>query len=134
MLNNYWEEQDMNKRLKMFHESRMNEMKLPDWIHNIACPFCNRKLPKRSVRNVQLCLNTRNFGEIAVEIFCDDCSKMDTLYHRTKIHKQNQFLDLLRHNPAEQPDMIIEEEMFKMNYNNIMELMFQEQKPKEEEE
>ncbi len=82
MQNNYWEEQNMPNDVSDFHKILMAEMNLPKWIKKIKCPFCNKELSLISIRNIQLCLNTRNFGDIAVEVLCNDCSKMDTLYFR----------------------------------------------------
>ena len=134
MINNYWEEQDMDKRVALFHEEQMKKMELPEWILNIKCPFCSGALPKRSVRKIQFCFNTRNFGEIAVEVFCDECRKMDTLYFRTKTNNLCDFVSCLNNKEAPSGEVLIEEEMFKANYNNIMELMFQQQKQQKQQE
>jgi len=126
MENSYWEEQDMGKSISLYHEAKMADMKLPTWILNIRCPFCKKPIPKRSIRNIQLCLNTRNFGEIAVEIICDECKKMDTVYLRTKISGLSQFIDCLSQNESPSEQLVLEEEMIKLNYNNLLEKMYQE--------
>ena len=132
MLNDWWEEQDLDARIKLFHDVQSSNMALPKWVCAIKCPFCNKELPHRGVRNIQLCLNSRNFGEIAIEVFCDDCSKMDTLYLRTKIKNLDQFMEILSDPSLPSEDPVIEEEMYKKNYNNIIEEMFNiQQKGKE---
>ena len=130
MLNDYWEEQNMDKKIALFHEDKMEEMELPEWILNIQCPFCAKPIPKRSVRNIQLCLNTRNFGEVAVEILCDECRKMDTLYFRTNgaVKNLSHFISYINGTCNLLANPILEEEMFKMNYNNVVELMLTQNK------
>jgi len=129
--NNYWEEQNMSNNVSDFHKILMAEMNLPDWIKEIRCPFCNRDLSLISIRNIQLCLNTRNFGDIAIEVLCNDCNKMDTLYFRKGAENISDFINHLMfwdnndNNPK--PDPIIEEEMYKMQYNNVVEEMVNRQ-------
>lgn len=108
------------------HSDEMEKMDFPEWITEIECPFCKEQVDIRGIRNIQLCLNTRNFGEIAIEVFCDDCRKMDTLYFRTKIDNISDFVGCLRGQYGQYnvpPEPIVEESMYKMNYNNIMEIM-----------
>jgi len=124
MINSYWEEQDMANPLIKFHEEQIAKMGIPEWIEKIKCPFCNEKVSPRTIYKIQLCLNTRNFGEIAVEVFCDDCAKMDTLYFRTKISNISEFIDALQGNCEIPEPPVVEEEMRKMNYNNILEGMY----------
>jgi len=126
MINSHWEEQNMDKVITEFHESEMEKMGLPKWIRDISCPFCSKEIPLRSVRNVGLCLNTRNFGEIAVEVICDECNKMDTVYFRTNIGTMSEFISSIK-SDAIKPDAdhLLEEEMYKKNYNNIIRKMVQ---------
>lgn len=112
----------MSDALLSFHEEQMEKMSLPKWIKDIECPFCNRKISLRAVRNVQLCLNARNFGEIAIEVFCDDCKKMDTVYFRTQIDTIAGFVKYLKGRPMEE-EQVLEEKMYKMNYNNVLHKM-----------
>jgi hypothetical protein len=123
MENNYWDEQYMEDPLLKFHEEQMKKMDIPKWIKDIKCPFCKEKIPLRAIRNIQLCLNTRNFGEIAIEVFCDDCKKMDTLYFRTKIKNLSCFIDCIQDSCEMPYEPVVEEDMYKLNYNNILELM-----------
>jgi len=113
----------MSDPLLSFHEKQMEKMSLPKWIKDIKCPFCNQKGPLRTVRKIQLCLNTRNFGEVAIEVFCDDCKKMDTLYFRTKMDNVADFASSLMGSVEMPPESVVEEKMYKMNYNNILEKM-----------
>lgn len=122
MPSNYWEELDMNEELKNFHEGLMGGVELPQWIKDIKCPFCKEEIPLRSVRSIQICFNARNFGDIAIEVFCDDCSKIDTLYYRECCDSIPNFVELLHDKKAES-EAVSEREMYKMGYNNVMERM-----------
>lgn len=113
----------MEDPLLKFHEGRMKEMGFPDWIKEIKCPLCKKQIPLRAIRSIQLCLNTRNFGEVAVEVLCDDCRNMDTVYFRTKMDHVADFVACLKGSYSMPPDPILEEDMYKMNYNNILEIM-----------
>jgi len=138
MKSNFWEEQTMDSGISDFHEKLMDKMQLPYWIEDIKCPFCDKELPLRSIRNVQLCLNTRNFGDIAIEVLCDECSKMDTLYFREGCEHISDFTQKLAcFEPGRVSDglepreakskPVLEKEMYDMKYNNVMEKMATEQ-------
>jgi hypothetical protein len=126
MINNYWEEQDMNQSVHQFHDRELQKMGIPEWIKNIECPFCKSGIPLKSIRTISLCLNTRNFGDVAVEVLCESCSKMDTLYYREGIDHVRSFANLLMKGEV-QTTPIIEEEMYANQYNNIVEKMVEEQ-------
>jgi len=123
MESNFWEEQVMEDSLLKTHTEKVDKMHLPNWIKEIKCPFCNKNVESRAFRNIQLCLNTRNFGEIAIQVFCDDCKKMDTLYFRTKVGSINDFIGYLKDFSEKSLKPILEEDMYRMNYNNILEIM-----------
>ena len=74
MINNYWEDKDMNTNIKNFHEVEMSKMELPKWMR-INCPFCGKNLPLISIRTFSVKFNTRNIGDLAVEVICDECGK-----------------------------------------------------------
>lgn len=114
----------MSSDIVSFHEKMMGEMHLPGFIKKIKCPFCHKDLPLRSIRNIQLCLNTRNFGEIAVQVICDSCNKMDTVYFRTKVRCIEDFATYYLNGyfqPEEQP--ILEKEMYDQKYNCVVDEM-----------
>ncbi len=123
MQNSYWEEQEMKNPILEFHNQQIEAMGLPIWIKDIKCPFCKRNLPPRGVYNIQLCLNTRNFGEIAIVVFCDECKKMDTLYFRTNMTCLKEFAFALAGEYEMPKETVVEESMYKMGYNNILEKM-----------
>jgi hypothetical protein len=127
MINNYWEEKNMSKEILDCLNLKMEKMNLPNWIKEIHCPFCNLKLPLRSIRHIGLCFNTRNFGEMTVEVLCDQCSKMDTLYVRVDISNIEQFIDFLNGKDPK-ASLVIEEDMYIMKYNNIVSKMIGEEK------
>lgn len=120
MLNSFCEEQRMNDDIHSFHEKELKKIGIPKWA-NINCPFCNKNLPLRSIRSIGLKLNTRNMGDLVVEIFCSHCSKMDTLYFRKEVSSIVDFCQFLSGEKTPQTKPFIEEEMYKMQYNNIVE-------------
>mgnify|MGYP000893703000 CR=1 FL=1 len=122
MISNYWEEQGMDKSIEGYHENMMSKMQLPKWM-NVKCPFCNKPLPLRSIRSVGLKFNTRNIGDIVLEVLCTECSKMDTLYFREKIENINDFIAILQSNECPESEPLLEEEMYKKQYNNLVERM-----------
>lgn len=130
MKSNVWEEQTMSNKISSFHEEILLKTNLPKWMENIICPFCKKELPLRSIRSISLCLNTRNYGDLSVEVLCDDCSQMDTIYYRENINKIEDFIDLLI-NSSPQTNPIIEEKMYKLQYNNIVNKMANQNKQKE---
>lgn len=125
MINNYWEEMDMNDEVGNYHEKTLREKffpTCPSWL-NFHCPFCKELLPRRSLRTIGIKLNTRNMGDLVVEFCCNSCKKMDTLYYRrqiTELADIGKFL-LGEKDPDIQP--ILEEDMYKMRYNNLVEQM-----------
>lgn len=126
MLNNFWEEQTMTNIIHNYHENEIKKMDLPKWITNISCLFCGAKLDLISIRTISFCLNTRNFGDLVVEIVCNTCSRMDSLYFREGIANIKDFVNVLTESEPK-VDPIIEEEMYKNQYNNIVEKMVMEQ-------
>ena len=114
-----------NKGLLEHHEKILLEMGAPDWIANIKCPFCGDILGVKGIRGINLCLNTRNFGDISIEILCEKCSKLDTVYFREKITSIMGFISLLT-DKKPQSEPILEENMYKMQYNNTIESMIKE--------
>ena len=121
-MNSWWEDLEMSQELKDFHEKTVNEMEIPDWAI-VDCPFCGKRLSKRSIRSIQLLFNARNIGDVAIEFCCDDCSKMDTLYFRKVCQHVEDFAFLLSPSccncPANEP--ITEEKMYDLRYNNLVE-------------
>jgi primosomal protein N' len=120
-MNNYWEDKDMSEKIKKFHDETIKNTNIPEW-SRINCPFCTQKLSHRSVRNIQLCLNTKNYGDIAVEFCCDECSKMDTIYFKTGIRTIQEFCNQINSNTINVKH-ISEAEMYDMQYNNILTIM-----------
>jgi len=109
-----------NDIISLKHEKMCEEVKFPQWIKDIRCPFCQTELNHRSVRKVILNTNTRNFGDISVEVFCYDCGKMDTVYFRGLADNMDEFINYLKDKKPES-DCIVEEDMYKMQYNNVVE-------------
>lgn len=122
MKSNFWEEMNNKDNISAYHETTLKNVDIPAWA-NIACPFCDRSLPLRSVRSIGLKLNTRNLGDVFVEVLCEDCAIMDTVYFRGSSKTMQDFVQLLDGSKEPQVEPVIEEEMYKMQYNNLLEQM-----------
>jgi len=122
MLNSFCEEQRMADKILQFHEKTLETFEIPKWM-NVKCPFCHKDLPLRSIRAVSMRFNTRNLGDIALEVFCVHCSRMDTLYFKSEVNNISDFINILRGNKEPQTEPFIEEDMYKKGYNNVMEKM-----------
>ena len=120
MLNNFWEELRMKKEIHDFHSKKIENMDLPNWIKDIKCPFCHNNVLIKDIRKISLCLNTRNLGEIAIEVACTQCEKMDTLYYITSIKNISEFILYLDKKEEPKIEPIIEEKMYEMKYNNLI--------------
>ena len=122
MLNNFCEEQKMSDKILQFHEDVLKTFEIPKWM-NVKCPFCHKELPLRSIRSVSMKFNTRNLGDITLEIFCTYCSRMDTVYFKSETNNILDFIGLLSGNKIPQSLPMIEEDMYKASYNNVVEKM-----------
>jgi hypothetical protein len=125
MLNNFCEEQHMPDKISQFHEEVLKSFNIPKWME-VKCPFCNEDLPLRSIRSVAMRFNTRNLGDITLEVFCVHCLKMDTLYFKSEVSNITEFIEILRGNKEIKSQPILEEEMYKKGYNNVIEKMIME--------
>ena len=128
MISNIWEEQTMQKNILDFHEKELEKIGIPEWIKKVKCPFCNKDVSLRSIRSFGLKLNARNVGDFFVEIMCDSCSKMDTLYFRKEVEDIDDLCSLLKETKSPKTEPFVEEKMYNMNYNNIIEKMIKEEK------
>ena len=72
--------------------------KLPQWILNDGkrmCPECGKPLTETSVREVGLCLNAQNIGDIQIEILCKECYSGYYLLFRKACNDFDRFSFLL---------------------------------------
>ena len=122
MLNTFCEEMTMKSEIFDFHEKLLKDYKLPKWT-KVNCPFCNKDLPLRSIRSISLKLNTRNLGDLVIEVFCPYCDKMDQLYFNEDLSSIAEFMDVLADKKEVKTIPFIEEVMYKKNYNNVLEKM-----------
>ena len=123
MINNYWEElnpANINKNINDIHQKVLSEMGLPSWL-SLDCPFCHKPQPITSIREFGLKLNPRNIGDIFVQICCYDCKKMDTLYFRSEVNRLDELIEILSGTRPLTSEPLIEEEMYKKMYNNLIE-------------
>jgi hypothetical protein len=127
MISNTWEELSANnfKDIGEFHEKFLGEMNIPKWM-NLNCPYCEAKLGLHSIREFGLKLNPRNVGDIFVQICCDECKKMDTLYFRKEVSKLADFAAFICDARDPQSEPMLEDVMYKKNYNNLLEKTYGE--------
>jgi len=122
MLNTFWEELRMDEHLLRFHEEELGKWDLPKWM-NVKCPFCGKDQPLRSIRSFTVKFNTRNMGDLAIEICCIDCRKLDTIYFQQEIDKLSDVIPLLTGEKEPKSKPVLEEKMYKLQYNNVVEKM-----------
>lgn len=122
-MNVVWDEQFMSEyeEVKELHEDAVTRMHLPEWTL-IKCPYCGEKLEKRSIRTIGIKFNTRNIGDLVVEFACEKCSRMDVLYYRDELSSIWDFCLLLQGKRKPEGKALLEHDMYKENYNNLLEL------------
>jgi hypothetical protein len=128
MKNDFYEEKFMKGGLTSCHQRVIEEMELPDWIKDLRCPHCTKAIQQNGIREITLCLNARNIGDIAVEYHCTKCQTMDTLYFRKAVEKKiSDFSNYLKNGQKPSAKPVAEEEMYKIGYNNLVEKFLEEQ-------
>lgn len=125
MKNNFCEDSCFDDAVQNFHEHTMNQSGLPEWLVNLTCPFCRSELPLRGIRSIALKLNSRNFGDIAVELYCYNCRCMDTVYLQGACNDLDAFVECLR-GVTPEAGPITEEKMYSLQYHNIVTRMMAE--------
>lgn len=124
MLNNYWEELDMLENITEFHEKELENYNLPEFVKKLHCPYCKEKLSLSSIREIGMKFHSRNIGDVIVQFCCCKCRKLNTLYFRKQASKIEEFIKVLSNEKQVDTEPVIEEDMYKMNYNNLVESMF----------
>ena len=124
MKNNVYDEKDMSRALKETHEKTIEKIGLPDWMKDLSCPYCQKKLNLSGIREVSLCFNARNFGDISMEFHCENCGVLDTLYFYKATENLEDFFDLMKNNKKPNSIPILKEKMYKLGYNNLLEIHF----------
>lgn len=126
MESNFYEEKDMRDGLLDFHQKMSEGMGIPDWAL-VKCPTCRKRIKENGVRQISVCLNARNFGDIAVEYYCKKCGIMNTVYFQKAIEKSlDELTDYISDGKIPTKDPVVEEEMYKLGYNNIVEKFLKE--------
>ena len=120
MKNNHWEEKKMGKGINDIHEACLQKMDIPKWM-NINCPYCDSELPLRSIRSFGFKLHTRNKGDLFLEVLCEKCGIMDTVYFRNQIDKVTDLIDFTTGAKSPSCEPVLEEAMYKLQYNNVLE-------------
>lgn len=126
MKSSYIPEMDANsseelEKIMQALDSEISNMALPSWVCQGKCPFCECSFTPRSIRNIGLCLNARNIGDIKVEILCDNCKQMETLYFRENIENIKEFCDFISGVRRPITQSLTEENMYRAQYNNVLE-------------
>ena len=117
------------QEIEDFHEKVAEGLLLPRWLVDLKCPFCDEPLTWRSFRNVNFRLNARNFGDLSVEFLCNKCSVGDTLYFRKEFCTLGDIVDIVVGNKKPASEPVIEEDMYKLMYNNLFEMMISQDHP-----
>jgi len=122
VINNYWEDLKLEAaNMGEIHEALLSEMEIPSWL-KINCPFCKKEQPLRAIREFGIKLNPRNMGDLFIEVCCYSCGQMDTVYFKGEIVKISDFIDFIKDIKKPQTIPVLEEEMYKKQYNNMIEL------------
>jgi len=121
MKNSIYEEKDFQRGLTDFHKEEVEKIGLPDWMKALRCPDCTTKIKQNGIREIKLCLNARNIGDIAVEYHCGKCGIMNTLYFHSEVQRMSIFNELLNNKRKPSSKPVSEEEMYKLGYNNLVE-------------
>jgi hypothetical protein len=131
MKNNFCEEQTFEERVNKYHSKEVDSYSVPDWAH-VDCPHCeNTNLPASSIRNITCRLNARNIGDISVEIYCNKCEIMDSVYFRSQFTNMKEFSEFLDGTRSPDCEPVVEEKMYRTQYNNLVEKMRQEENKEE---
>ena len=79
-------------------------------------------LPSRAIREIGFRLNARNIGDIVVEVCCEECVTLETLYFKSEIKNALDFTNFLLDDKTPKNKPIVEQEMYRQMYNNLMEM------------
>ena len=126
MKNNVYDEKSMGDKLKELHQKMTVDMNLPDWVKSLRCPHCVQKLKLNGIREISICLNARNFGDMSVQYHCEKCGLMDTVYYHKSVDSLENFCDLIKNKKSPSSDPVVEEEMYRLGYNNLVERFLKE--------
>lgn len=122
-VDSWWEDLNMEKDLKQIHQDVVEEMNIPEWM-SLKCFHCGDKLPQRCIRSISAFFNSRNIFDVGVQVCCENCGIMETLYFRNAIKSMKEFSDVILGKCSDEFKSIVpirEEEMYKIQYNNLLE-------------
>tara|TARA_R110000824_G_scaffold8450_2_gene38454 strand:+ start:13033 stop:13428 length:396 start_codon:yes stop_codon:yes gene_type:complete len=112
-----------SQELKEFHQEEIRRFDTPEWAY-IKCEKCSESNDEpvyMSTRTIGYKLNARNIGDIVVEACCDTCLVLDTFYFKSEIKNSFDFANIILGERVPENEPIIEQEMFKQQYNNLIE-------------
>ena len=118
---NVWEEQEMIEKILDFHNEMLKDFGVPMWVEK--CPFCQEPLPFRAIREISIKHNSRNVGDLAVQFCCSKCNQMDTIYFRQEVKSIKDVIPFLNGEKSPTSKPVIEEDMYKQQYNNMLDKM-----------
>lgn len=116
----------MRSGLLNFHQEIVEKMEIPDWA-KVKCPHCTNIVDLNGIRTISVCLNARNLGDLSVEYYCKKCGLMDTIFFRSSIKNLSDFAEYIKNNKKPDAKPVSEEEMYKLGYNNLVEIYIKEQ-------
>ena len=106
------------------HKAIISAMGLPKWLGEVPCPHCKKMMGETSFRALSFKLNARNIGDLCVEFICPHCRVGDFLYYRNMFGDINDVNAIVRGDKLpEVVDGVLEDKMYQMNYNNVVDTM-----------
>lgn len=109
------------KNVDSFRTQCIEEMNLPAFVDNLNCPYCNEKLTKDCIRSITFKTNSRNMGDICVEFLCSKCGHGNYFYFREQFETSADIVAIMSGEKKIEVEPILEDDMYKMQYNNALE-------------
>lgn len=109
-------------RVEKFHKELLNRFGLPESFLG-KCPECGKQLQINGLRSVELRLAASQIGNVVLEVCCFECSSLDCLHYRLVVDNIDEFCDILRGKRPLDVEPIRQKEIYKSQYNNVLEKM-----------
>lgn len=82
--------------MEIYHRNKAEALGLPEWVLNIECPKCQKKITPEGFRSFELKLNSKNFGDLCVEFLCVECSLVDRYYYKEGVDSIDTLIEYLK--------------------------------------
>lgn len=119
MKNPVFDEKFLPNEILKNHEEAVESYGIPSW-SIVNCPVCEKPVGHRGVRNIGICLNSRNIGDICVNFHCTPCSISSTLYFKENIRNIKDFCSKIMGEELSGGPPINEDDMYRSNTNNLV--------------